>query len=274
MSQDHNVTKTLQQRFGLDGKVALVTGAAQGLGAATARALAQAGARVVLTDIAEEEGAATAASIKGSLFLHHDVTRERDWQRVLAAAIDHFGRLDIVVNNAGIESAALLADCELEDFKRVMAVNVDGTFLGLKWAIRAMRPGGQAGKGGSIINLSSVAGLVGVVGLSAYCSAKGAVRMMSKSAALECAGLGYGVRVNSIHPGLVESKMGSQLIREVAAMGLAGDEAGADALLAAMHPLGYGLPDDVSSAVCYLASDAARWITGSELVLDGGLTAG
>lgn len=265
---------TPQQRFGLDGKVALVTGAARGLGAETARALAQAGARVVISDIADAQGATVAAGIEGCVYHHHDVTCEADWQRVVAAVVAEFGGLDLLVNNAGVESTALFADCGLDEFKRVMSINVDGTFLGIKWAIRAMRPGGSAGRGGCIVNLSSVAGLVGVPGLGAYCSAKGAVRLMSKAAALECARLGYGIRVNSVHPGLVDSEMGSELIRGMAALGLAPDEAAARALFGALHPLGLGVPADVVGAVCYLASDAARWITGSELVLDGGLSAG
>lgn len=265
---------SLAQRFGLDGKVVLITGGAQGLGAATARALAQAGARVAVTDIADTAGVATAAGLPGAIYLHHDVTREDDWESVVAATVAQLGRLDVVVNNAGIETTALFADCTLKDFKQVMKVNVDGTFLGIKWAIRAMRPGGLAGRGGSIVNLSSVAGLVGVMGLGAYCSAKGSVRLMSKSAALECARLGYGIRVNSVHPGLVRSEMGSQVIKGMAALGLAADVAAAENLLESMHPLGLGNMADVCGAVCFLASDAGRWMTGSELVLDGGLTAG
>lgn len=259
--------------FTLQGKVALVTGGARGLGAETARTLARAGARVMVTDILEEAGRATAADMDGA-FLRHDVVEEADWERVIAATVDRWGGLDIVVNNAGIETVALFADCELADFRRVMAVNAEGAFLGTKWAIRAMRPGGMAGQGGSIVNLSSVAGLIGVVGLGAYCAAKGAVRLLTKSAALECARLGYGVRVNSLHPAVIKTAMGEDVVHSMVRLGLAADTAGAETLMQQMHQLGYGRPDDVAAAVCYLASDAARWVNGVELALDGGLTAG
>ncbi|HJV27695.1 MAG TPA: glucose 1-dehydrogenase [Aromatoleum sp.] len=259
--------------YRLDGKVALVTGGARGLGAETARALARSGARVMVTDILEDAGRATAAEIDGT-YMRHDVTDEADWERAVTTTVGRHGGLDVVVNNAGIETAALLVDCELADFRRVMAVNADGCFLGTKWAMRAMRPGGMAGAGGAVINLSSVAGLVGVVGLGAYCAAKGAGRLLTKSAALESARLGYGVRVNSIHPAVIKTAMGEDVVRSIAALGLAADVASAEALMQQMHPMGYGRPEDVASAVCYLASDAARWVNGTELVLDGGLTAG
>lgn len=258
---------------GLENKVALVTGGARGLGAAIAGNLAEAGARVVVTDIDEAAGRATAETL-GCRFYRQDATCEADWARVVEGTAGELGGLDVVVNNAGIETAALLVDCELADFRRVMAVNADGCFLGTKWALRAMRPNGIAGRGGTVINLSSVAGLVGVIGLGAYCAAKGAVRLLTKSAALESARLGYGVRVNSIHPAIVKTDMGEAVVQSLVSLGLAQDLDGAEAIMQQMHPMGYGSAADVAAAVRYLAADSGRWINGTELVLDGGLTAG
>lgn len=261
------------RQSGLEGKVALVTGAARGLGAAVAAALVASGVRVMLTDVLVQEGEATAARLPGCAFQKHDVTSESDWQAVIEKTLANLGGLDIIVNNAGVESMSLFADCELSEFKRIQSVNVDGTFLGIKWGIRAMRPNGGAGKGGSIVNLSSVAGLVGVPGLGAYCTAKGGVRLMSKAAAIECARLGYGIRVNSIHPAIIKTQMGIDVVNSCVDIGMAENQQGAEAVMAGLHPMGYGEPSDVANAVCYLASSAAKWVTGAELVLDGGLTA-
>jgi NAD(P)-dependent dehydrogenase (short-subunit alcohol dehydrogenase family) len=263
-------------RFSLDGKVALVTGAARGLGALTARTVAAAGAKVLLTDVlaAEAESVAAAICADGgqALALAHDVVDEAQWVRAVDTAVQRLGGLDIVVNNAGIETMALFADCTVEDWDRTHDINVKGVFLGIKHAIRAMRPGGSAGLGGVIVNLSSVAGLVGLTALGAYCSSKGAVRLMTKAAAAECAKLGYGIRVNSIHPAIVKTEMGANVVKGFARTGLAPDEATADAYVESLHPLGYGEPEDVASAVLYLASPASRWMTGSEFVVDGGAT--
>jgi NAD(P)-dependent dehydrogenase (short-subunit alcohol dehydrogenase family) len=257
--------------FRLDGKVALISGAARGIGAAVAQALSQSGAAVLITDVLENEGRDTAAKIKQAggkaEFFKHDVTSESQWQAAVAAAVKAFGKLDILVNNAGIETAALLTKCTLDDFKRVMDVNVNGVFLGLKHAIPAMKPGS------SIINLSSVAGLIGTTGHIAYHTSKGAVRLMSKAAAVECAQLGTGIRVNSVHPAIVQTDMGTNFIKHAVDLGLAPDFATAEAAFKAGHLLGFGAPADVANAVVYLASDAARWVTGTELVLDGGYTA-
>lgn len=262
----------------LDGKVALVTGGARGLGAEMAEALLQAGASVMLSDVLEELGTATQAGLASCFpgkvaFLRQDVTSEAAWEAAIAGTVSHFGGLDILVNNAGIETAALFADCTLEEFQRTQEVNVNGTFLGIKHGIRAMRPGGGAGKGGSIINLSSVAGLIGMPTLGAYCAAKGAVRLMSKAAAVECGRLGYGIRVNSIHPAVIKTEMGVNVIANFAKLGLAPDVATADALIESMHPIGYGLPSDIASAVLFLAGEGSRWMTGAELVVDGGASA-
>jgi len=260
--------------FRVDGKVALVTGAARGIGAEIAIALADAGAAIMVTDMTD--ASATVAKIKANggeaSWLKHNVTVESEWEEAIAAAKKQFGRLDIVVNNAGIETAALIANCTVEDFTNVMNVNVVGVFLGIKHAVRAMaKPNGS---GGAIVNLSSVAGLIGTTGHIAYHTSKGAVRLMTKAAAIECAQLGTGIRVNSVHPAIVATDMGTNFIKHFVDLGLAPDYATAEGAVKAMHPIGhFGEPADVANGVVYLASDAGKWITGSELVIDGGLTA-
>jgi NAD(P)-dependent dehydrogenase (short-subunit alcohol dehydrogenase family) len=265
------------RKFRLDGKVALVTGGARGLGAAIADALSQAGATVMVTDVLEAAGQATVARLVAAgakaAFLRHDVTSETDWTHVVAETVRQLGGLDVVVNNAGIETAALLTQCAADDFRRVMEVNVTGVFLGLKHGVKAMQPGGSAGRGGAIVNLSSVAGLIGTAAHIAYHSSKGAVRSMTKAAAIECAQLGTGIRVNSVHPAIVTTDMGDAFIEDFVALGLATDVPTATTAFQAAHPLGFGRPEDVACAVVYLASDASRWMTGSELVIDGGYTA-
>lgn len=262
--------------FRLDGKVALVSGAARGIGAEIARALAQAGAAVLVSDLADGGGQATAAAIRKAggraETCVHDVTKESDWEVAVASAKAKLGRLDILVNNAGIETAALLAQCTVEDFRRVLDVNVTGVFLGVKHGIRAMAA--PQGAGGAIINMSSVAGLIGTTGHAAYHTSKGAVRLLTKAAAVECAQLGTGIRVNSIHPAIVATEMGTSFIQHFVDLGLAPDYATAEGAIKAAHPMGrFGEPMDVAGAVLYLASDAAKWVTGTELVLDGGYTA-
>lgn len=266
-----------QRAFRLDGKVAVVTGAARGIGAAIAEALAQSGAHVLLTDVVEAQGRATAARLTAAghhvEFLRHDVTDERQWEAVVATAVERGGGLDVLVNNAGIETAALLSQCTVEDFRRVMEVNVTGVFFGLKQAVLAMQPGGPAGRGGSIINLSSVAGMIGTPAHVAYHSSKGAVRSMTKAAAIECARLGTGIRVNSVHPAVVATDMGDKFIGDFVELGLAPDVGTARTAFLDAHPMGFGRPEDVACAVLFLASEASRWTTGTELVTDGGYTA-
>jgi NAD(P)-dependent dehydrogenase (short-subunit alcohol dehydrogenase family) len=263
--------------FRIDGKVALISGAARGIGAEIASALAQAGASVLVTDVVEglaKEQVARLRKAGGKAeFIRHDVTIEADWAAAVAAAVQLFGGLDIVVNNAGIETAALISQCEVEDFRRVLDVNVTGVFLGVKHAIRTMAPGGAAGKGGSIVNMSSVAGIIGTTAHVAYHTSKGGVRLLTKAAAIECAQLGTGIRVNSIHPGIVGTDMGDNFIKHFVDLGLAPDLDSATAAIKGLHPMGFGKTDDVASAVLYLASNASKWVNGSELVIDGGLTA-
>ncbi len=261
-------------QFRVDGKVALVTGGARGLGAVIAETLVEAGAKVVVTDVLSDEGAKTVARLgDNALFVRLDVTQEAEWEAAIATTLKHFGRLDILVNNAGIEITRLFADITLEEFNKTMSVNSTGTFLGIKHAIRTMRPGGASGHGGSIVNVSSVSGLMGSVGLGSYCASKGSVRLMTKAAAVECARLNYGIRVNSVHPAVVKTDMGTALINDYVRMGMFPDAASAEKAFVNAQPLGLGLPQDIANGVCYLASEATRWMTGTELVLDGGLMA-
>jgi len=250
----------------VEGKVALVTGAASGLGKATAKMLAREGARVVVTDRNEAGGREVAASLgEAGLFVKLDVTREEDWTQALEKTLAHFGRLDVLVNNAGVGVAKDVEALSLEEWRFVHAVNLDGVFLGCKHGIAAMR---KSGARGSIINVSSVAGLVGVANLAAYNSSKAGVRLLTKSVALHCAKQGYGIRCNSLHPTFIDTPMVEDLAR------VSGNPDAAKAFMAKQIPLGrLGEPDDVAYAVVYLASDESKLMTGSELVLDGGSTA-
>lgn len=247
----------------LEGKAAIVTGGASGIGAACARTMAREGARVLITDL-DPAGEGLAGEI-GGLFLRHDVTDEAGWPGVIQAAEERFGGLHVMVANAGIGVMATIMEMSLADWRRQMAVNVDGVFLSVKHAIPAMERAG----GGSIIIMSSVAGLRGSAGLAGYSATKGAVRLFAKSAALECAQAGNRVRVNSVHPGVIDTPIWDKLPT--------GGNAKFDpnAIAAEQVPIGEaGQPEDIANGVLYLASDAARHVTGSELVIDGGMTAG
>jgi len=250
----------------VDGKVALVTGAASGIGAATARVLAREGARVVITDLDDTAGQAIASEIGGH-YIHHDVTDEEGWKAVIADTGQRFGRLDIVVANAGIGIMGPAVDMSLTDWRRQMAINVDGVFLTVKYAIPLMR---KSGDGGSIVMLSSVAGLRGSAGLAGYSASKGAVRLFAKSMALECAQARDGIRVNSVHPGIIATPIWTKLPQ-----GGANAPLNPHAIAAATVPIGVASdPTEIANGILFLASDAARHITGSELVIDGGMTAG
>jgi NAD(P)-dependent dehydrogenase (short-subunit alcohol dehydrogenase family) len=262
----------------LEGLVALVTGASSGIGKACALQLAAVGATVMLTDIDEENGQILLSQLRqqGSQadFLVQDVVSESDWQRVIDSTVATFGGLDILVNNAGIYVGGTLISNSLEDVRRVHQVNVDSVFLGMKYAAEAMKPGGIAGKGGSIINMSSVAGLFGLPGHSAYGATKGAVRLYTKHAAVEFGRLGYGIRVNSIHPGLIATSMGDAVFDDLVEVGMAKDIEAAKTLLDQMTPLGRpGQPEDVANMVTFLASAASSFCTGAEFVVDGGISA-
>lgn len=262
----------------LQGRVALITGGARGIGAASARALAEAGAAVLITDVLDEDGEKTAASIaaKGARagYLHHDVRDEAAWIAAVAEAEKRFGGLDILVNNAGIFAMKPMMATTIEEFRHMQAINIEGVFLGMKSALSAIgKRGPQWAGGGSIINLSSVAGLTGAAFAVPYNASKGAVRLMTKGAALECAQLGLKIRVNSIHPGVIDTMMGQKVMDDfVTAGGGSANEVRTNVI--ALHPLGrLGVAADIANAVVFLASDDAAFMTGSELVVDGGMTA-
>ncbi|MFP6662576.1 MAG: glucose 1-dehydrogenase [Deltaproteobacteria bacterium] len=259
-------------------KVAIVTGAASGIGAACARALAAAGARVMLSDIDIARGEEAAGSLRAAglvaEFLAHDVCNEAQWAQVVGATIERFGGLDVLVNNAGVYQGGLLEKNSLEEVRRVHRVNVESVFLGMQAAVVAMKPGGRAGRGGSIVNLSSVAALCGTPGHSAYGSTKGAVRSYSKHAAVEFGALGYGIRVNSVHPGLIETAMGDKVFDDFVESGLAPSVAEAREMIFGMTVLGrLGAPEEVAQVVVFLASEASSYITGTEIIVDGGVSA-
>ena len=251
----------------LAGKVALITGAASGLGAESARGLAREGAAVMLTDLAVDAAGAVASAVQDAggraACQTQDVTSETDWARVVAATVEAFGRLDILVNNAGVSGGPFdLMTHSLEDWRRILSTNLDGVFLGLRHAGPAIAASG----GGSVINLSSILGKVALPGAAAYCASKGAVLMLTKAAALEWAPVG--IRVNSIHPGFIDTPMVSGALRRA--------ENGNELreTIISRHALGrLGEPREIADAVVFLASDESSFMTGSELVVDGGYTA-
>ncbi len=246
----------------VQGKVALISGGARGIGAATAKLLAAEGAAVTVADVLEAEGRATEAAINEAggraAFMRLDVTDEANWQEVVDATVAKYGRLDVVVNNAGISGRTSVEETPAQTWDRVMAVNGKGVFLGTKLAIPALRAAG----GGSIINISSIYGIVGSEGSAPYHTSKGAVRIFTKSVAIQYAA--EGIRVNSVHPGFVDSPMteSAHSIQEV------------HDLRVGRTPLGrMGTPEDIAAGILYLASDESSFVTGSELVIDGGMTA-
>ncbi len=244
----------------LEGKVALISGAARGMGEAEARLFVAEGARVLIGDVRVEEAAALAKELgDAAIQVRLDVTDEASWQAAVATATDRFGKLDILVNNAGILHFSSLEETELSDYERVIRVNQVGTFLGMKTAAPALRAAG----GGSIVNISSAAGLEGIAGVIAYGASKWAVRGMTKTAALE---LGQsGIRVNSVHPGGVDTPM-------VAAATVT--EETRSAAYGSQPIERIGRPEEIAELVCWLASDASSYSTGAEFVIDGGSTAG
>ena len=254
----------------VEGKIALITGGARGLGEAQGRTMATEGATVILTDVLDDDGKALAASIQsdgGSAeYIHQDVTDESQWTSLMADIVTRHGRLDIVVNNAGVVLDANVEDTTLEAWRQVNAVNSEAVFLGTRAAIEVMKS--QDPMGGSIVNISSIAGLVGIENLAAYNASKGAVRLFTKSAALHVAQAGYNIRINSVHPSYTWTPMVQSLADNT------GDRDGFFDALGEAHPLGRpGVPMDVAWGVLYLASDESTWVTGSELVIDGGITA-
>ncbi|MGW6136782.1 glucose 1-dehydrogenase [Streptomyces sp. NPDC055140] len=238
----------------LDGKVVVITGAGRGQGAAEAALAAAAGARVVVTDVREEEGVEVAKSLgEQGLFVRHDVSDPDSWGEVVDATLGAFGRIDALVNNAALWRTAPVERETLENFEQLIRVNLLGPFLGIQAVVPAMREAG----GGSVVNVSSTAGLIGIPGHAAYGSTKFGLRGLTRSSALDLAG--YGIRVNSVHPGAIDTPM---------IAGVSGKDW-------SHLPLGrMGRPEEVGELVLFLASDASSYITGTEFTVDGGSTAG
>jgi 3alpha(or 20beta)-hydroxysteroid dehydrogenase len=247
----------------LDGKVALITGGARGMGKSHVRHFVAEGARVILGDVLDDRGMHVAAGLgeQSCRYIHHDVTSETEWAAAVAAAVDTFGRLDVLVNNAGVLKFARIADMALADFRQIMEVNAVGCWLGMKAVIGPMTAVG----GGSIVNISSIEGFTGAAGLSAYSASKFAIRGMTKVAARE---LGeFGIRVNSVHPGGVLTSM---------TLSQAGtyEQTDGEAFVKSMPLSRFAEPVEISRLVAYLASDDSSYSTGSEFIADGGILSG
>jgi 3(or 17)beta-hydroxysteroid dehydrogenase len=254
------------------GSSALITGGASGLGAATARRLIGQGARVVIADIAEERGRAVAGKIGSAAhFVRLDVTSEENWQAAIAETVEKFGALHVLLNSAGIGLSKTVEDITLEEWRRVHAIDLDGVFLGCKHGVAEIKKhtGKQTGGrlGGSIINISSISGIIAGANMAAYNSAKAGVRLLSKSVALHCAKSGYNIRCNSVHPTFIDTpildkyrdRFGNEVMQQK---------------LGRQVPIGrLGRPEEVGWALVFLASDESSFMTGSEVVIDGGISA-
>ncbi|GIH96686.1 glucose 1-dehydrogenase [Planobispora siamensis] len=243
----------------LDGKVALITGGARGMGAAHVRLFVEEGAQVAFGDILDEEGKALAEET-GALFVHQDVTVPGDWERAVNATVEAYGKLDILVNNAGILKFRRIADMTIEEYDRILDVNLKGTWLGIKSVIEPMKAAGR----GSIVNISSVEGFIGAEGMSAYAASKFGVRGVTKAAARELAR--FKIRVNSVHPGAIDTAMVAD--PEIAS------EVDAEAFFKSMVIKRFAKPVEVSHVVAFLASERSSYCTGSEFTVDGGMLTG
>jgi 3(or 17)beta-hydroxysteroid dehydrogenase len=252
----------------LDGKVAFLSGAARGIGGATAKLMAEAGAMVVIGDVLEEAGRKTAKEIN-ALYVSLDVTSEASWAAAMGATIKKFGKLDVLVNNAGIFNGKGVEDASIDEWHRLVAVNLTGVVLGTRAALPHLKK-----TKGNIVNLASVAGLVGSQLDPLYSLTKGGVTLFTKSTALEFGRKGYGVRVNSIHPGVIETDMGEKTFVMRAQQQGTNDTDKARQATLALHPIGrLGMADDIAKGIVFLASDDASFMTGAGLVMDGGWTA-
>jgi len=263
----------------LDGKVALLSGAARGIGGETAKLMAAAGAKVVIGDLLDAQGAATVAEIRQAggqaEYIHLDVTSEADWQAAIARATSRFGKLDILVNNAGVFTGLSIEEATLADWQKLVAVNMTGVFLGTKLCAPALREAAKASPHGSaIVNLASIAGLVGSALDPLYSMTKGGVTLFTKSTAIEFGRKGYRIRVNSIHPGVIQTEMGEQTFVARARRTGTNDTQPARDLVTSTIPWGrLGVPDDIAKGILFLASDDAAYMNGAGLVVDGGFTA-
>lgn len=253
-------------------KVAFITGAASGIGAACARMLAQEGAKVVLADLQDGMGREVLAQIEKEggegYFVHLDVTSEENWKAAMSEVMERFGALNILINCAGTthSKSSFPSEAEFDEWRTIMSVNMDGTFLATKHALGAMKNSQPVN--GSIINISSVYGMVGLPGIGAYNASKGGVRIYSKSVALSCAQEGLNVRVNTIHPGIIDTPLLQR------ALSRNKDGVAARKAYDALQPIGHlGQPEDIAFGALYLASDEAKFVTGAELVIDGGYIA-
>jgi NAD(P)-dependent dehydrogenase (short-subunit alcohol dehydrogenase family) len=254
----------------LDDTIALVTGAAGGIGRAVCQSLKEAGATVVATDVARE------AEVPGAhAYYAHDVSREAGWKRIADVVRARYGRLDALVNAAAITRVARIEDTTLDAWRKVQAVNVESILIGMRAMLELLQVSGKARKGGaSIVNFSSVGGQRGAAFAAAYCSSKGAVKLLSKCAAIEFAALGYGIRVNSVHPGGIATDMLHSMMERYVDIGAVPTREVAEAAIIAKHPIGrLGTPEEIGGGVVYLCSSAASFVTGSELTIDGGFTA-
>jgi NAD(P)-dependent dehydrogenase (short-subunit alcohol dehydrogenase family) len=260
----------------LDGKVALITGAARGIGAETARLMTEAGVQIAVGDVLDERGRELARTLgDAALYLHLDVTSEESWQAAVAATLDRFGKLDVLVNNAGLFLGKDIEAVSLAEWGRLCAVNLTGVFLGTKLCLPALRDAARESAHGSVIvNLASTAGLVGSTQDPLYSMTKGGVTLFTKSAALEFARKGYRIRVNSMHPGTIDTDMGDQVLAARARNLGTNDIEAARLQVIQRLPIGrMGTTNDIAKGIVFLASDDAAFMTGAGLVVDGGITA-
>jgi 3(or 17)beta-hydroxysteroid dehydrogenase len=260
----------------LDGKVALISGGARGIGAETARLMIEAGATVVIGDVLDERGRETARALGDkALYVHLDVTSETDWNAAVATATGRFGKLDILVNNAGLFLGKDIESATLAEWERLSAVNLTGVFLGTKLCLSALRDAARdTPHGSAIVNLASTAGIVGSTQDPLYSMTKGGVTLFTKSAALEFARKNYRIRVNSMHPGTIDTDMGGQVLVSRARNLGTNDIEMARRQVVERLPIGrMGIPEDIAKGIVFLASDDAAFMTGAGLVIDGGITA-
>ena len=263
----------------LDGKVAFLSGAARGIGAATAKLMVEAGAKVAIGDVLDERGRQTAKEIEQAggqaLYTHLDVTQESSWAGAMDATVQRFGKVDILVNNAGIFIGKGVEEASLEEWNKLVAVNLTGVLLGTRAALPHLKASGATSEhGAAIVNLASIAGLVGSQLDPLYSLTKGGVTLFTKSTALEFGRKGYRIRVNSIHPGVIETDMGQQTFAMRARREGTNDTERARQASLALHPIGrLGVAADIAKGIVFLASDDAGFMTGAGLVVDGGWTA-